>query len=199
MCSFYWQAFPTTFHIGRSTILGCRHSVAGIISFKWNSGGSFGTAATNRPIVPAPSVYDAGEIGGMVGRRNRSTRRKPASETLCPPQIPHAARTRTRAAAVGSQRRTARVTAQPSRYSNWLRAGRPRGRSSRPGKVKNFLFSTLFQTVSGVHPTFYPMGTGDSFPGYKAAGTWSWPLTSNYIRKKRKSIYPLLFTPSWRS
>jgi hypothetical protein len=31
---------------------------------------------------------------------------------------------------------------QLSRYSDWLRDGRPRGRSSRPGKVKNFLFST---------------------------------------------------------
>jgi hypothetical protein len=29
------------------------------------------------------------------------------------------------------------------RYSAWLRAGRPRGRSSSPGKVKNFLLSTL--------------------------------------------------------
>jgi hypothetical protein len=27
-----------------------------------------------------------------------------------------------------------------SRYSHWLRAGRPRGRSSSPGRVKNFLF-----------------------------------------------------------
>jgi len=24
----------------------------------------------------------------------------------------------------------------------------------------------------------YPMDTGGSFPGGKAAGTWSWPLTS---------------------
>jgi hypothetical protein len=27
-------------------------------------------------------------------------------------------------------------------------------------------------------PTSYPMGTGGSFPGDKAAGPWSWPLTS---------------------
>jgi hypothetical protein len=57
--------------------------------------------------VPAPSDYDDGEIGGMIGRGNRSTRRKPAPVPLCPPQTPHAARTRTRAAAVGSQRLTA--------------------------------------------------------------------------------------------
>jgi hypothetical protein len=37
-----------------------------------------GTAATKRPIVPAPGDYD-GEIGGMmIGRGNRSTRKKPA-------------------------------------------------------------------------------------------------------------------------
>jgi hypothetical protein len=40
--------------------------------------GSLGTAATNKPIVPAPGDYDDGEIGGMTGRGNRSTRRKPA-------------------------------------------------------------------------------------------------------------------------
>jgi hypothetical protein len=31
--------------------------------------GPLGTAATNRPIVPAPGDYDDGEIGGMmIGR-----------------------------------------------------------------------------------------------------------------------------------
>jgi hypothetical protein len=69
--------------------------------------GPLGTAATNRPIVPAAGDYDDGEIGGMIGRGNRSTWRKPAPVPLCPPQTPHAARTRTRAAAVGSQRLTA--------------------------------------------------------------------------------------------
>jgi hypothetical protein len=53
--------------------------------------GPLGTAATNRPIVPTPGDYDDGEIGGvMIGRGNRSTRRKPAPVPLCPPQIPHA-------------------------------------------------------------------------------------------------------------
>jgi hypothetical protein len=70
--------------------------------------GPLGTAATNRPIVPAPGAYDDGEIGGMmIGRGNRSTRRKPAPMPPCPPQTPHAARTLTQAAAVGSQRLTA--------------------------------------------------------------------------------------------
>jgi hypothetical protein len=46
---------------------------------------------------------DCGAIGGMkIGRGNRSTRRKPASMPLCPPQIPRdLSRARTRAAAVG--------------------------------------------------------------------------------------------------
>jgi hypothetical protein len=58
--------------------------------------GPLGTAATNRPIVPAPGDYGNGEIGGMmIGRGNRSTRRKPAPVPLCSPQTPHAARTRT--------------------------------------------------------------------------------------------------------
>jgi hypothetical protein len=60
-------------------------------------------SATNKPIVLPPGDYDDGEIGGMIGRGTRSTRRKPAPVPLCPPQIPHATRTRTRAVAVGSQ------------------------------------------------------------------------------------------------
>jgi hypothetical protein len=34
------------------------------------------------------------------------------------------------------------------------------------------------QNGSGAHPASYPIGTGGSFPGGKAVGTWSWPLTS---------------------
>jgi hypothetical protein len=41
--------------------------------------GPLGTAATNRPIVPAPGIYDDGEIGGIIGKGNRSTLRKPAA------------------------------------------------------------------------------------------------------------------------
>jgi hypothetical protein len=78
-------------------------------SFVWGGVqlGPLGAAATNRPIVPAPGDYEDGEIGGMIGRGNRSTRRKPAPVPLCLPQTPHTARTRTRAAAMGSQRLTA--------------------------------------------------------------------------------------------
>jgi hypothetical protein len=76
-----------------------------LITFlNWSSGGGvqlgpIGTAATNRPIEA-----DDGEIGGMIVRGNRSTRRKFGPMPLCPPQTSHAAWTRTRAAAVGSQR-----------------------------------------------------------------------------------------------
>jgi hypothetical protein len=87
----------------------------------WNQG-PLETAATWWPIVSAPGDYDNGEIGGMIGRGNRSTRRKPTPEPLCPPQTPNAARTRTRAAAVGSQRLTAELRhgRSPIVYSRFL-------------------------------------------------------------------------------
>jgi hypothetical protein len=69
--------------------------------------GPLGTAATNRPSVPALGDYDDEEIGGMIGRGNRSTRRKPAPVPLCPPQTPQAIQMWTRIATVGSQRLTA--------------------------------------------------------------------------------------------
>jgi hypothetical protein len=75
--------------------------------------GPLGSAATKRPIVPALGDYDDRAIGGMVGRGNRNTRRKPAPVPLCPSQTPHAAWTRNLAAAVGSQRLTAWATAWP--------------------------------------------------------------------------------------
>jgi hypothetical protein len=58
--------------------------------FQYSGGGSgvqvgpLGTAATNGPIMPAPGDYDDGQIG---------TPRKLVAVPLCPPQIPHAART----------------------------------------------------------------------------------------------------------
>jgi hypothetical protein len=60
-------------------------------------------------IMSALGDYDTAEIGGMIGRGNRSTRRKPAPVPLCPPQTLHAARMRTLAATVGSQRLTAEL------------------------------------------------------------------------------------------
>jgi len=48
-----------------------------------------------------------------------------------------------------------------------------------PVEAGNFSLLHRVQTGSGDHPASYPMGsTGGYFPGGKAAGTWSWPLTS---------------------
>jgi hypothetical protein len=47
-------------------------------------------------------------------------------------------------------------------------AGLPRGRSSRGGKKLSLLH--VVYTGSGAHPASYPMDTGGSFPGDKAAG-----------------------------
>jgi hypothetical protein len=40
----------------------------------------------------------------------------------------------------------------------------------------------VFQIGSGVQPTSYPLGTRGSFPGGKAAGALTWPITSNRCR-----------------
>jgi hypothetical protein len=50
------------------------------------------------------------------------------------------------------------------------------GRSSIPGRGKIFLFSTGCRPALGP-PASSPMGTGS-----KAAGAWSWPLTSIWCR-----------------
>jgi hypothetical protein len=53
--------------------------------------GALDTAVINTPIVPDPSDYAHGEIGGMkTGRGNRNTQRKLAKEPLCPQQTTHA-------------------------------------------------------------------------------------------------------------
>jgi len=47
------------------------------------------------------------------------------------------------------------------------------------GAVKGiFSLRNHIQTDSGFHPFSYPMDAGGSFVGDKAAGAWSWPLTS---------------------
>jgi hypothetical protein len=42
----------------------------------------------------------------------------------------------------------------------------------------NFSLHHRVQNGSAAHPASYPMGTRGSSPWGKAAGTWSWPLTS---------------------
>jgi hypothetical protein len=49
-----------------------------------------GTSATNWPIVQPRMIDDERGVDGMrISRGNRSTWRKPALVSLCPPQIPH--------------------------------------------------------------------------------------------------------------
>jgi hypothetical protein len=53
-----------------------------------------------------------------------------------------------------------------NRYSNWLRAGQSRGRSSSPDTAKKFPFSTSSRPALGpTHPPYW-----GSFPGSKALG-----------------------------
>jgi hypothetical protein len=61
---------------------------------------------------------------------------------------------------------------QRSRYSDWLRAGRPRGQSSSPGRVKNFLFSTSSRQLLG--PNQLPI---QWVPGALSSNeTWIWVI-----------------------
>jgi hypothetical protein len=68
-----------------------------------------------------------------------------------------------------------------------LRAGWSRVRV--PAGAGNFSFHHRVQTGSGTRPTSYPMGSRGSFPGGKAAGAWSWPLTSINTEVKNAWIY----------
>jgi hypothetical protein len=63
-----------------------------------------------------------------------------------------------------------------------------------PVRAGNFSLHHRVQTGSGALPVSYTMGTRGSFPGDKAAGAWSWPLTSIYCRGQRMNgaIHPLL-------
>jgi hypothetical protein len=124
-------------HATASTRKSCGRSV-GIVRLRTKATDSFiiiilsgvrlsplGTAATIDPLHQ-PQMIDYGDCGiiGELknGRVKRSTRRKPEPMSLCPPQIPHdLTRSRTRAAAVGSQRLTAWAMARPSmRFSGTI-------------------------------------------------------------------------------
>jgi hypothetical protein len=83
-----------------------------------------------------------------------------------------------------------------SRYSDWLRAGRPRGRSSSPGRVNNFLLSTSSRPALG--PTQPPIqGVPGSLspevkrPGHEADHS---PPTSAEVEK----TWICTFTPTIR-
>jgi hypothetical protein len=63
---------------------------------------------------------------------------------------------------LSSTRAAVAAAAAARRYSGWLKVGPPSGRSSSPGRAKNFhftIYSYIVQTGSEVHPASYPMGT----------------------------------------
>jgi hypothetical protein len=86
-----------------------------------------------------------------------------------------------------------------SRYSDWLRAGRPRGRSSSPGRGKIFLFSTLSRPVLGPTQPLIQWVLGALSPGVKRPGCEANHSPLMPKSRKRGSIHPLPHTPSWRS
>jgi len=47
-----------------------------------------------------------------------------------------------------------------------------------PAGAGNLFLHHLVYTGSGAYLPSYPKGIRSSFPGSKAAGVWSWPLTS---------------------
>jgi hypothetical protein len=58
-----------------------------------------------------------------------------------------------------------------------------------PAGAGNFSLHHRVQNGSGAHPGSYPMGTRGSFPGGKAAGAWSWPLTPSSAEVKNAWSY----------
>jgi hypothetical protein len=89
---------------------------------------------------------------------------------------------------------------QLSRYSDWLRAGRRRGRSSRSDRVKNFLFSMSSRPAVGF--TQPPIQCVPWVLSWKVK--WSGREADDSpptVPRSRKygSIHPLPHTPSWLS
>jgi hypothetical protein len=76
-------------------------------------------------------------------------------------------------------------SAMRSRYSDWRRAGRPRCRSSSPGRVKDFHFS--ISSRPPLRPTQPPIEwvPGALSPGVKRSGREAdhWPPTSAEVKK----------------
>jgi hypothetical protein len=55
-----------------------------------------------------------------------------------------------------------------------------------PAGAGNFSLHHHVQNGSMAHPTSYPVGTRGPFPGAKAAGAWSWPLTPSSAEVKER-------------
>jgi hypothetical protein len=80
-----------------------------------------------------------------------------------------------------------------SRYSDWLRAGRQRGRSSSPGGVKNLHFAMSSRSTLGSNS----MDTGGSFSAGGVKLTTHLQIVPRSI--KLGFIHPLPHTPASRS
>jgi hypothetical protein len=89
---------------------------------------------------------------------------------------------------------------QRSRYSDWLRAGRPRGRGSSPGKVKNVYFSISSRPFWGP-PSLLSNGYQGLFlreqNGLDVKLTTHLQLAPSF--RKRRSTHPRPLKSSWRS
>jgi hypothetical protein len=83
-----------------------------------------------------------------------------------------------------------------SRYSDWLRAGQPRSRSSSPCRGKNFLFSTSFRPALGCTQPPIQWVPGALSPVVKREADHSQLVPRSTIRE---SIHRLPHTPSWHS
>jgi hypothetical protein len=82
-----------------------------------------------------------------------------------------------------------------SRYSDWLRAGRPMGQNSSPGRIENFLISTSSRPVLGPTQPSLQWVPGALFLGVKRPGrepdhsppsaevknTWIYTFTPLYV------------------
>jgi hypothetical protein len=87
-----------------------------------------------------------------------------------------------------------------SRHGDWLWAGRPRGRSSSPGRVKNFLFTTSSRPNLGSTQLPIPWAPGALSLGVKRPGREADHSSPASAEAKKMWIYiSTLPTPSWRS
>jgi hypothetical protein len=91
VCPYFSEAGFITSDPFASRIVSSVFCVEIFFYYWWGGTKSLGTAATSGLLYKPPMIDedDCGAIGGMkIGRRNRSTRRKPAPAPLCPPQNP---------------------------------------------------------------------------------------------------------------
>jgi hypothetical protein len=58
-----------------------------------------------------------------------------------------------------------------------------------PAGAENFSLHHRVQNGFGAHPASYPMDNKGSFPGGKATGAWSWPLSIYCRSQERVELY----------